>query len=129
MRSGLEATYAGILDHNGRSWEYEPRGFANESDHYVPDFRTRYGTQVIYVETKPAPILDDVRDLDRALARLRIIHASEPEAWLRLVVLSWEGSGVGYRLRMNFTNRDTLAWSVWDYATRLRFLYVSGERA
>lgn len=125
MRSGLEAAYARILDSNGRPWEYEPRAFADETDHYLPDFRTTAQTTTTYVETKPDPILDDSRDLDRVLARLRIVHASEPEAWLRLVALSWNGSG--YRLRFTFTARSAPAWFAKDYETGLRFLYLPDD--
>lgn len=79
MRSRLEASYAAWLDGNGWAWTYEPQCFADETGQYLPDFRLdNYNA---YHEVKPP-----TADTAEALRRMHIIRASEPGAYLWVVV-------------------------------------------
>lgn len=86
MRSRTEAAYAAHLDAAGITWEYEPRCFADETRQYLPDFLIldlRYPT---YVEVKGAhPPKEEVEAIKK---RMEVIWASEPDAFLMLVVTS-----------------------------------------
>lgn len=89
MRSRLEARFAAFLDRSGFTWEYEPRAFASEQGQYLPDFRVSDAgaRSDMYVEVKGPDA--GVVVLCGAMARMEIIHASEPRASLAFIVEQW----------------------------------------
>ncbi len=106
MRSRLEADFAALLDHQGRSWEYEPTCFGNERGQWLPDFGTPGRYRGFYIEVKPLtdayPRLGETPEeavgrISLLCDRMAITWASEPDAGLLLVFhefghrsLSWE---------------------------------------
>jgi hypothetical protein len=64
FRSRLEARWALFFDKAGITYEYEPEGFTNGVESYLPDFYLpeawmRNHTQGIYIEIKPTSYKDD----------------------------------------------------------------------
>lgn len=93
MRSRLEASWAAFFDEQGRTWEYEPMCFADETGQYLPDFRV-HGlphTGPIYVEIKPPLDDDELRGVAR---RMAIIWQSEPDVELQIISGSVTGAVV-----------------------------------
>jgi hypothetical protein len=96
MRSRLEADYAGALDRDSASWEYEPTCFAADGVQWLPDFRITYASApglARYVEVKPATLLTAaqgmaavVEQVDAILRRMSVAWDSEPNAILTLVL-------------------------------------------
>lgn len=86
MRSRLEATIAGALDHKGFAWEYEPAAFADEDRQYLPDFSIWLDEKtLIYLEVKGFIRTEDaVRDVQE---KMEVIWRSDRDAILWL----WEG--------------------------------------
>jgi hypothetical protein len=62
FRSRLEATWAAFFDIEGLPWAYEPI----DLDGWVPDFAL-WLKRPIYVEVKPAPLLQSLTALDVAI--------------------------------------------------------------
>lgn len=99
MRSRLEAWWAARLDRAGLTWVYEPCAFAAGSEQYLPDFRwdePRPGgrTKHVYLELKGR--VGSLAELNRFLARMEVVWASEPEATLILVEGHAERAWLGY---------------------------------
>lgn len=103
MRSRLEAHAAGILDEIGVEWRYEPRCFADGRDQYLPDFQL-WPTRTVsghrsgpwFLEVKPPTIWQwPAFDLEKAAARMTVIHGSEPDAHLVLWVVDIALKGRG----------------------------------
>jgi hypothetical protein len=90
MRSRLEARTAAMFDAKGWDWQYEPVCFADDVDQYLPDFLLideRTGLRSFW-EIKGR--LDDPVPVR---GRMEVIWSSEPEAELRLFVVSGEAAG------------------------------------
>lgn len=93
MRSRLEASFAGWLDRNGFTWQYEPFCFADQRGQYLPDFCVfgvdpTFGCDwdavepatwqgALYIEVKPP-------DFDEAKVRrqMQTIWSTNPSAHL-----------------------------------------------
>lgn len=97
MRSRLEADYASALDRDDVPWKYEPTCFGGDSGQWLPDFALYEGPATIYVELKPAYLIEwDTPELegvysraDEILKRMSVAFESEPEAYLSLVFWSY----------------------------------------
>jgi hypothetical protein len=96
MRSRLEADYAGALDRDGFTWDYEPECFAGDGLQWLPDFHEvkeyeDLGKRDAWVEVKPASLLDrktgvdHVGEIDKILTRMSVIWLSKPDAFVELV--------------------------------------------
>ena len=89
MRSRLEAAFAQFLDSRGKSWEYEPRCYADQEGQCLPGFRIGHNA---YLEVKPL-----TADFDQALAAMHRIIATDPHANLSV----WARTHEGWRMVRN----------------------------
>lgn len=130
MRSRLEATAAAALDCHRLPWKYEPECFSDPEGQYLPDFLVGPPGAEWYVEVKPRSILSGVSGnewtwsghlpehrtvpmVQRAMRRLRTIHASLPRARLALWI-----PDAGRMALLNPNNRRTgpRLWQATDGA-------------
>src|SRR5262245_40166801 len=86
MRSRAEARFAAFLDRAGLSWHYEPRAFASPQGQYLPDFSIDW-VRPLFVDVKGTLDVARVADVQ---ARMRIVRASVPNAWLAIAVTDWD---------------------------------------
>jgi hypothetical protein len=88
MRSRLEAAWAEYADGLGWKWAYEPECFASDGGQYLPDFRLDILDSIsgrpIYVEVKPAAVLDTKDKVQLERLRMSVVWDSDRSAVLQM---------------------------------------------
>jgi len=113
MRSRLEADYAGWLDGQGITWEYEATCYAGPAGQWLPDFSYRLDDgELILTEVKPESFLLTTQlEIDATLSRMEVALDTEPDAVLRLH--GWEYGNASATVMIMREPRDR----IWHYHT------------